>query len=427
MVNPAGIALFDGRWTLQTGTAHVGLKMVHGGHRRERIRGRGDVGMDFEPDMNNASDSNSASSSQSQENLRVLIYADEPDSQNVAALLSACEFDCMVVENVGEMHSHLLTRSFDVVVVPSRCGLKNGGDIVRKLQPNASMVLVTASASLEDATHAMRAGASDLLVGPLSSEEIEHRVRVAAERSREHTSREQRADRIRGICRRIEDARRQVLAAIEEHGGMGPSEMGSESAPESFDEPSDEELDEIEMCSEFRTLLRQELDVEDLLRTALEYILLKTGPTNAAVFLAGGEGNFGLGAYVNYDLTRAAVEPMLKRLGDEACSAIAEHEGILRFDDAAAFVKECDLGSDVPVDQQMLAVPCHHDGDCLAVMVLFRSESDAFEEGLAGTLDALREIMGDQLATLIRVHNRLDQEWPDEPADDEPGFGDLAA
>lgn len=30
IANPAGIGLFDGRWILQTGTAQVGLQMVHG-------------------------------------------------------------------------------------------------------------------------------------------------------------------------------------------------------------------------------------------------------------------------------------------------------------------------------------------------------------------------------------------------------------
>ena len=235
--------------------------------------------------------------------------------------------------------------------------------------------------------------------------------------------RDRRAERIQGLCRRIENARREVLAAIEEH---GDAIRYDQSAIDAGLEAADR-IDEVEMCSEFRTLVRQELDVEELLRTALEYMLLKTGPTNAAVFLAGGQSSYGLGAYVNYDLSRKLVEPMLQRLCDEACPAIAENESILLFDDAPAFVMECELDESVPENQQIIAVPCHHEGDCLAVLVLFRTDEHPFEEELAGLLDALRGIFAEQLAMLIRVHNRLEPEWPDEPADDEPGFGDLAA
>ena len=44
-------------------------------------------------------------------------------------------------------------------------------------------------------------------------------------------------------------------------------------------------------------------------------------------------------------------------------------------------------------------------------------------------MDALREILAEQLATLIRVHNRMENAWPEEAADDEDdlGWDDLAA
>jgi GAF domain-containing protein len=157
------------------------------------------------------------------------------------------------------------------------------------------------------------------------------------------------------------------------------------------------------MCSEFRTLIRQELDVEDLLRTALEYLLVKTGPTNAAVYLAGGDDSFGLGAYVNCDLPRKSVEPMLRRLCDEACPAVAEHVDVLRFEDAKEFVSDCELGAEVSEDIEMVAVPCHHDGECFAVMFLFRDSEQGFEDETAQVLGALRSILAEQLATLIRV------------------------
>ena len=63
----------------------------------------------------------------------------------------------------------------------------------------------------------------------------------------------------------------------------------------------------------------------------------------------------------------------------------------------------------------------------MAIMVLFRSEDDPYQDELASSLDVLREVFAQQLASLIRIHNRLDPSWPDEPADEDPGFGDAAA
>ena len=182
----------------------------------------------------------------------------------------------------------------------------------------------------------------------------------------------------------------------------------------------------VAMCSEFRTLLRQELDVEDLLRTALEYLLVKTGPTNAAVYLAGGDGRFGLGAYVNYEHARRTVEPMLQRLGDEASPRLVDEEDILRFDDAGDFIKDCELETPIDGDMEMIAVPCRHDGECLAVMYMFRGGDAAFSDAIGADLDALREILAEQLATLIRIHNRMEDAWPDEPADEDE-WDDMAA
>ena len=39
------------------------------------------------------------------------------------------------------------------------------------------------------------------------------------------------------------------------------------------------------IVTEFGGLIRQELDIESLLRTTLEFVLGRCGPTNAAVFL----------------------------------------------------------------------------------------------------------------------------------------------
>lgn len=366
--------------------------------------------MDFEPEITGMQRPDVRSTEP-----RIVVCASQPETVTLAALLEgAIGWDCRVSIDADELRSRLLADGCDVVVIPARdCDEALAADL-RRLQPHVSLVLASPHADMQEVMRAMRFGATDFLAGSLGADEVEDRILRAADRSREQADRERRARRLESIARRIDEA--------DAPGDLPPV---TSTPTSSLDEGS---LDRVAMRSEFRTLLRQELDVEDLLRTALEYMLVKTGPTNAAVFLAGGDGRFGLGAYVNYEHPRRTMEPMLQRLCDEACPRIAGEPDILRFDDAADFVRDCELEPGVDPDVEMVAVPCSHDGECLAVLYLFRGSQEPFPDEVASVLDDLRGLLAEQLDRLIRIHNRLEQAWPDEPADaDEDDWNDLAA
>lgn len=337
--------------------------------------------------------------------LRVHVLADDPSTQTVSALLGACDLSFSASEDQNDVHSHLISNIFDVVILSLSAVASGLCEAIRRLQPHASVVMVSEEASVSDVTDAMRVGATDVLIGPPSAEEIEGRIREAGIRSRDSVESARRSERLEGLSRRIGDTRQELLKAIEMY----------EFTSEGIATPS---LDDDEMANEFRAIVHQELDVEELLRLSLEFLLHKTGPTNAALFLSGSNNAYGLGAYVHYDLPRADVEPMLQRLADDACPAISESEDVLRFEDSNEFIAQCNLGDDVATNQQMIAVPCHHDGECLAVLVLFRDESKVFDEPLATVLDILRRIFAEQLGRVISIHNRLVPEWPEEPEDD---------
>lgn len=343
---------------------------------------------------------------------RLVVCATRPESITLAALFDAAHgWDCHVSSDVEGLRTMLLAESFDAVILSSEdCDEDLAAD-VRRLQPHASIVLAAPFADVGDVTRAMRFGATDFLVGSLGAEEVEQRMAMAVARSRECADRDRRVRRLESVVERIDE----ITEVGQDDSGL---DVGTASASETDDR--------VAMRSEFRTLLRQELDVEDLLRTALEYLLVKTGPTNAAVFLAGGDGRFGLGAYVNYEHARATVEPMLQRLCDEACPRLAGEPGILRFDDAAEFIGDCDLGEDVDCDVEMIAVPCLHEGECLAVAFLFRNARESFDDRVASVLDDLRALLAEQLDRLIRIHNRLERAWPEDPSEEE-GWDDLAA
>lgn len=363
--------------------------------------------MDFEPEITGMPSSDVQSTDP-----RIVVCASRPETMTLAALFEgAIGWNCRVTIDVDELRSRMLADACEVVVISARdCDDSLAADL-RRLQPHASIVLASPHVDVQEVMRAMRFGAADFLAGSLGADEVEHRILRAADRSREQADRDRRARRMDSLVRRIGES----PDTAEVSASMPAVESGS--------------LDRVAMRSEFRTLLRQELDVEDLLRTALEYMLVKTGPTNAAVFLAGGDGRFGLGAYVNYEHARRTMEPMLQRLCDEACPRIAGEPEILRFEDAADFVRDCDLESEVDPEMEMVAVPCTHDGECLAVMYLFRGGAEPFADEVASVLDDLRGLLAEQLDRLIRIHNRAEPTWPDEPADadEDEGWNDLAA
>ena len=65
----------------------------------------------------------------------------------------------------------------------------------------------------------------------------------------------------------------------------------------------------------------------------------------------------------------------------------------------------------------------------MAVLFLFRNAEEPFEDEIAATLDSIRRIFAEQLTTVVRVHHRMEEEWPPEAADDQEegndwGFGE---
>ncbi len=123
-----------------------------------------------------------------------------------------------------------------------------------------------------------------------------------------------------------------------------------------------EQLNEVAMSSEFQTLLRQELDIEELLRTSLEYMLTKTGPTNAAIFLSDSQNRFGLGAYVNYECPRDQAQPLLQHFADNVCPRIADKTDIIRFDDAKDFADSIGADASAIGQSDIVAFSCLSNG-----------------------------------------------------------------
>ena len=305
----------------------------------------------------------------------------------------------------------------------------SGLTLARMLQqsaPSTKTIVLSSGESFEQAVEALRCGVVDLVEATTPLDDLVARIEAALKASRADGQREQRLAQLKVVCKKLVAAREEVSVHLDQL---------CKDLVAAYEDVS-EQMSEVAMAAEFRTLLRQELDVEDLLRTALEYMLTKTGPTNAAVFLPGASTNFELGAYVNYDCPRETITVLLNHLCRAVCPQMTEETDIVSFDDAAEFAEWVGADAGFLGGCQVVAFSCMHEGRCRAVMVLFRSKDEPFDEALVTSIEILRAIFAEQVDHVIKVHHRASPSWPKDPLEDDEfeagdyddyGFGGLVA
>jgi DNA-binding response OmpR family regulator len=173
------------------------------------------------------------------------------------------------------------------------------------------------------------------------------------------------------------------------------------------------------IAAEFQTLVNQELEIESMLRTALGYLLTRIGATNAAVYLHEGGIDWGIGAYINYDRQPEQFQLLVDTLGPEVCPSVSECKTIKKYKNVEAFAST--YGID-PVDfsgSEVVTIGCWYDNKCMAAIVLFRGDTNPFDEECIDTLETIQGIFGHQLGTILKIHRRSETNWSSESVDDD--------
>jgi DNA-binding NarL/FixJ family response regulator len=296
----------------------------------------------------------------------------------------------------------MLNESFyDVVVVGDADG--ESPSIVEALcaaDRSVSCVVLAPEATLDLAVAAMRAGAVDLRPDSCTDEALIESLISAAARSRRLLVRERLAERrarkLRRASRELARSRDVVTAQLET--------LCGDAAPDNYD--LSEHVRQLALASELNAMFRQELDLECLLRTALGYILKKIGSTNAAIFLPSASGDYTLGAYVNYDCPRDTAETLLDHLACIAAPALEHRDDIAVMRGLSELRTEPSPGGEWLEDSAVAAFACRPEGECLAVVVLFRDRRTPFSPAAVRTLRIIKDLFGQQLARVVRVHHR---------------------
>ncbi len=352
--------------------------------------------------------------------VRVLII--EPEAKvrrSLTSLLRDNGFICDPTGRRAEAIGALAGAEYDVAVIGMRQREGSGVEILRDLlerAPAIKAVMIGVEPMLDHAVSALRLGAVDLIARPIDRDDALASVRHAADLARRDRDRDARLRRLERICHVLGRSRADEAAEVDslcKELEAACSELDAHAGT-------------LRLASEFRAVIDQELDIEKLLRATLEFMLRRTGPTNAAVYLPSNHSDYSLGAYVNYDCPKDTADMLLDHLADTLAPAFADTTGVVVMDDEDELAAH--LGADAHwlSGNRVITFACRDADECLAVVTFFRDRDKPFPEDLPQNLDALRDVFAAQLAKVVRVHHRLvpDKGWLG--ADDADDFG-LAA
>ncbi len=345
----------------------------------------------------------------------LVVGADE----HVREALSAAGIPHEAAASADEARTALRRRRYDAAVIDLRLPEGAGLALVREWneqKQSPRSIVLARSTSLDDAIDALRNGARDLIARPFDQSDLAARVRRALDEGRRERTREQEVERLRRVCSRLQASRNEVTRQVDS--------LCNDLA-DAYEELA-EQMSHVSMASEFASLLKQELDVESLLRTCLEFVLTRTGPTNAAIFLPSNNCDYSLGAYVNYDCPKDSAEVLLDHLADVLAPRMDRLDNLIEATDDTGLDRL--VGADEShwlAGTTAMAYPCRHDGECLAVVVLFRDRAKPFPAALSTEIRVLGDLFAQRLARVIGIHHRHkpDKNWLDYGDDSE----DLAA
>lgn len=287
---------------------------------------------------------------------------------------------------------------------------------LRRDHPHIRAMIVTGQATFTAALAAMRAGAVDFIAKPLNVIDLNQRIDAALHLQRRDQQAAQRVSRLRRLCRELNQARHQISQQVDV--------LCADLVTAYQDLAS--QVQHIELVSDLRSSLADELDLEQTLRRTLEFLVAKVGPANIAIFLPASDGAHSVGGYVNYSYEREQMPLVLDYLVDHLAPRLNDSEDIVHLtsDSQCAEFLDLDETSAWLEGRHMLAIACRDEtGETLASIALFRDGAEPFADDILELLEAAAPLLASHLVKVIRIHHRHHDLFGDEQEDE----GGLAA
>ncbi len=174
------------------------------------------------------------------------------------------------------------------------------------------------------------------------------------------------------------------------------------------------QLDLVRTTESFRGVITSSDDLEQMLCHSMDWMLRQMGYANVAIWLAGPEPDFQLGAYMKYTI---AGDPVMTEAMRDGLLQIVRREGLVHLaaDEAAEVLSSAELVH--LKGQTILAIHCTYLGESLASIVLMRDGDKPFTAEDVTTLRAIGPVFAVALATMVRGQDG-ESEMEDSEEDD---------
>jgi len=351
---------------------------------------------------------------------QLLVVDGDPDARRTIERSLRCDRRRVhVADSLAVARRTLEAETIDLALIdhdlPDGAGVALAAEIAGRRAPSRSIMLA-GEATVDGAVAAMRAGARDLIAKPINLDQLKRCVGVALEDLGREQRRRRRVAQLRQLCRRLNAARHEISQQVD---------ILCHDLVSAYQELACQ-VHCIEQTAELRTVLNSELDLEQVLRHVMQFLLDKIGPANIVVFLPAPGAGYTVGGYVNYSFTAETIKAAASHLADEAAPAIAEQAGVVRLGDDESIRDWFGEAASWVTGSAVLAVPClDEEAEPLAALMLFRSSDAEFDQGHADLLEAAGPVIANHLARVVRVHNRHHDLFDDEEEDEGFGFDSL--
>lgn len=345
----------------------------------------------------------------------VLVVDDEADIREMLGdALNQANLRIHTAASLADARRIANDHRIDLALIDVKLPDGDGLDLAREIHagdPSVHSILMTGAPNYDRAVEAIRAGCADFLAKPIDLGQLTRGVDRALTRRAEESRSAERIARLKRLCKKLNHARHEVTQQVD---------VLCNDLVSAYQELADQ-MKNVQATTSFQTSVEDELDLEQVLRRLLEFVLQQIGPTNAVIFLPSQSGAYTVGGYVNYSFDKASAEPLLGHLADVAAPLIGERDDVFHLQD------DCDVNLWLSDDSawlsghEVIGVPCIHEDETLACLMLFRDQSEPYDEEMVQTLAAVSPIFCDHLVKVIGVHHRL-KDLMDEQDDDNVPF-----
>lgn len=339
----------------------------------------------------------------SEETAAVLLLAPRPQArQKLGEAVRRRRYRVHEAGSLEEARRVLQRERVDLAMIepdaPDGDGLTLAEELHRR-RPAVPTVALSRRPTVERTVEAMRAGACDVLRIPAEDPQLDASLERARQRRWRERRTARRIGRLHRLCRKLNAARNETSQQVH---------VLCDDLVSAYQELAGE-FQQVKLASQLDAMIEQELDLDQVLRQSLQFVLNHAGPTNAVVFLPAPEGGYSVGGYIDYDIEGDA-EPMLDHLAEVAAPCISDSAGVVRCADETEVNLWLSDASEWLAGRCVAAVPCQHERENIAAVLLFRDAREPFDDGTARALEAISGVLAKQLMKLIRVHHRMSDE-----------------